>query len=207
MDAAKQHGIVIVGSGFGGIGMGIALRKAGFEDFVILEKASDLGGTWRDNRYPGCACDVPQSPLYSYSFELNPSWTRLFAPQQEIWDYLRGCAAKYGVDSHFRYGCQVESMEWDDEARLWTIRTAGGDTYRAHAVVWGAGVLHIPRYPEIPGIDAFGGSSFHSSRWNPSADLSGKNVAVIGTGASAIQMTRPPGRPLACRSSSARRRG
>jgi cation diffusion facilitator CzcD-associated flavoprotein CzcO len=182
-----QHGIIIVGSGFGGIGMGIALRKAGFEDFVILEKAADLGGTWRDNRYPGCACDVP-SPLYSYSFELNPSWTRLFAPQQEIWEYLRGCAAKYGVDSHFRYGCQVESMEWDDDARLWTVRTADGGSHRAHAVVWGAGALHVPRLPEIPGIRTFGGSSFHSSHWDASADLSGKKVAVIGTGASAIQI-------------------
>jgi cation diffusion facilitator CzcD-associated flavoprotein CzcO len=183
----RKHKVVIVGSGFGGIGMGIALKKAGFNDFVILEKASDLGGTWRDNRYPGCACDVP-SPLYSYSYELNPSWTRLFAPQQEIWEYLRGCAAKYGIDPHFRYGCRVESMEWDDDARLWTVRTAAGDRYRAHAVVWGAGALHIPRYPEIPGLGTFGGVSFHSSCWDPSADLSGKNVAVIGTGASAIQI-------------------
>ena len=187
MDVSERHGVVIVGSGFGGIGMAIALRKAGFENFVILERASDLGGTWRDNRYPGCACDVP-SPLYSYSYELNPSWTRLFAPQQEIWEYLRGCAAKYGVDSHFRFGSKVESMEWDDDARLWTVRTAGGDRYRAHAVVWGAGALHIPRYPELPGIDTFGGTSFHSSCWDPATDLSGKNVAVIGTGASAIQI-------------------
>ncbi len=193
---SERHGIVIVGSGFGGIGMGIALKKAGFEDFVILEKASDLGGTWRDNRYPGCACDVP-SPLYSYSYELNPSWTRLFAPQQEIWDYLRGCAAKYGVDPHFRYGCQVESMEWDDDARLWTVRAAGGDRYRAHAVVWGAGVLHVPRYPDIPGLDTFGGAAFHSSCWDPAADLSGKNVAVIGTGASAIQIVPAVGRQAA----------
>ena len=101
-----RTGIVIVGAGFGGIGMGIALKKAGYHDFVILEKDDDLGGTWRDNQYPGCACDVP-SPLYSYSYELNPSWTRLFAPQQEIWDYLRICARKYGVDSHIRYGCAV----------------------------------------------------------------------------------------------------
>jgi cation diffusion facilitator CzcD-associated flavoprotein CzcO len=135
--------IIIIGSGFGGIGMGIALRKAGFDDFVILEKASDLGGTWRDNRYPGCACDVP-SPLYSFSYELNPSWTRLFAPQEEIWEYLRECAAKYGIDSRVRYGSRVESMEWDDAARLWTVRTAGGDRYRAHAVVSGAGRCTYP---------------------------------------------------------------
>ena len=109
-------GIVIVGAGFGGIGMGIALKKAGYNDFVILDKAHDLGGTWRDNQYPGCACDVP-SPLYSYSFELNPDWTHLFAPQQEIWDYLRNCARKYRLDEHIRYGTAVERMDWDDQAR------------------------------------------------------------------------------------------
>jgi cation diffusion facilitator CzcD-associated flavoprotein CzcO len=185
-DVTERYKIVIVGAGFGGIGMGIALRKAGFDDFVILEKASDLGGTWRDNRYPGCACDVP-SPLYSFSYELNPSWTRLFAPQQEIWRYLRECAAKYGIDSHIRYGGRVESMEWDDAARLWMVRTAGGDRYGAHAVVSGAGALHIPSYPEISGIDTFNGESFHSSCWDSSVDLTGKNVAVIGTGASAVQ--------------------
>lgn len=187
MDTTKQHKIVVVGSGFSGIGMGVALRKAGFDDFVILEKASDLGGTWRDNRYPGCACDVP-SPLYSFSSELNPSWTRLFAPQQEIWDYLRGCAAKYGIDSRIRYDSRVESIEWDDAARLWTVRTASGGRYRSHAVVSGAGALHLPSYPQIPGIDSFDGAAFHSSRWDHSADLTGKRVAVVGTGASAIQL-------------------
>jgi cation diffusion facilitator CzcD-associated flavoprotein CzcO len=186
-DVTGRHKIVIIGSGFGGIGMGIALRKAGFDDFVILEKDADLGGTWRDNRYPGCACDVP-SPLYSFSYELNPAWSRLFAPQQEIWEYLRGCAAKYGIDDHIRYGSRVESMEWDDADRLWTVRTAGGDRHRAHAVISGAGALHIPSYPEIPGIDAFSGASFHSSRWDTSVDLTGKRVAVIGTGASAVQL-------------------
>ncbi len=104
-------GIVIIGAGFGGIGMGIALKKAGFDDFLILDKGDDLGGTWRDNQYPGCACDVP-SPLYSYSFELNPSWSRIFAPQQEIWDYLRMCARKHHVDENIRYGCTVERVDW-----------------------------------------------------------------------------------------------
>jgi hypothetical protein len=116
-------GIVIVGAGFGGIGMAIGLKKAGFHDFVILEKSDDLGGTWHHNQYPGCACDVP-SPLYSYSFELNPAWSRLFAPQQEIWEYLRMCARKYGVDEHIRYGRTVERMDWDDEARRWDITTS-----------------------------------------------------------------------------------
>jgi len=178
--------IVVIGSGFGGIGMGIALKKARFSDFVILEKGPDLGGTWRDNRYPGCACDVP-SPLYSFSFELNPGWTRLFAPQREIWEYLRGCASKYGIDRHIRYDRRVEGMEWDNTARLWTVRTTGGERFMAHAVVSGAGALHIPSYPEISGMDVFAGETFHSAAWDRSFDLTGKRVAVIGTGASAIQ--------------------
>jgi cation diffusion facilitator CzcD-associated flavoprotein CzcO len=185
--ATGRYGVVIIGSGFGGIGMGIALRKAGADDFVILEKAADLGGTWRDNQYPGCACDVP-SPLYSFSFELNPSWTRLFAPQPEIWDYLRRCSAKYRVDQHIRYGVRVEAMEWDDTSRTWLVRTSAGDVYEASSVVSAAGALHIPKVPEIPGADSFAGNSFHSSHWDHSVDLTGKRVAVIGTGASAIQL-------------------
>lgn len=194
-------GIVIAGAGFSGIGMGIALKRAGFHDFVILEKDHDLGGTWRDNQYPGCACDVP-SPLYSYSYELNPSWTRMFAPQREIWDYLRMCARKYGVDEHIRYGCPVERMDWNDAAQYWhvgvgpiengaigngPIANGGADGYRARAVVSAGGALHIPSYPDIPGAARFAGTSFHSARWDHSCDLTGKQVAVIGTGASAIQ--------------------
>ncbi len=184
---SSNVGIVIVGAGFGGIGMAIALKKAGYDDFVILEKDSDLGGTWRDNRYPGCACDVP-APLYSYSFELNPAWTRVYAPQREIWDYLRMCSAKYGVDAHIRYGCAVERMDWDDDGRRWHVVTKAGDDYVARAVVSAAGALHIPSYPDIPGADKFAGPSFHSSRWDHSIDLAGRQVAVIGTGASAIQL-------------------
>ena len=185
--ADERYKIVIIGSGFSGIGMAIALKKAGVTDFVVLEKHADLGGTWRDNQYPGCACDVP-SPLYSFSFELNPSWTRLFAPQPEIWEYLRQCAAKYGLTSHMRYSCEVENVEWDDAARLWTVRTTLGGRYVAHAVVSGAGALHIPSLPKIPGIEAFDGTSFHSSAWDKSVSLAGKRVAVIGTGASSIQI-------------------
>lgn len=175
-----KYGVVIIGSGFGGIGMGIALGKAGVKDFVILEKNSDLGGTWRDNLYPGCACDVP-SPVYSFSYELNPAWTRLFAPQPEIWDYLRSCSAKYGIDEHIRYGVRVDAMEWDDAARTWTVRTSTGDVYEARSVVSAAGALHIPKFPEIAGADSFAGPSFHSSHWDHSVDLTGKRVAVIGT--------------------------
>jgi cation diffusion facilitator CzcD-associated flavoprotein CzcO len=191
-------GIVIIGAGFGGIGMGIALKKAGFDDFVILEKSDDLGGTWHDNLYPGCACDIP-SPLYSYSFELNPSWSRMFAPQPEIWEYLHMCARKYGVDEHIGYGRRVEHMDWDEGTRRWHIATsrAAGDSqepgadgtedYQARAVVSAAGALHLPSYPDIPGAQRFSGPSFHSARWDRSCDLAGKRIAVIGTGASAIQ--------------------
>ena len=182
-------GIVIIGAGFGGIGMAIALKRAGFHDFVILEKSDNLGGTWHDNQYPGCACDVP-SPLYSYSFELNPSWSRLFAPRQEIWEYLRTCARKYGVDEHIRYGRTVEQMDWDEGARRWNIAARGGqpELYVARAVVSAAGFSHLPSGPDIPGAARFGGPSFHSARWDHSCDLAGQRVAVIGTGASAIQI-------------------
>ncbi len=182
-------GIVIVGAGFGGIGMGIALKKAGFSDFVILDKGDDLGGTWRDNQYPGCACDVP-SPLYSYSFALNPNWSHLFSPQEEIWDYLRACARRHGLDEHIRYGCEIERMDWDDDTRRWhigAIENGEVTSYPARAVVSAAGALHVPSYPDIPGSASFGGTSFHSARWDHSCDLTGKRVAVIGTGASAIQ--------------------
>src|SRR5690349_5026481 len=182
-------GIVIVGTGFGGIGMGIALKQAGYDDFIILDKEDDLGGTWRDNQYPGCACDVP-SPLYSYSFELNPDWSRLFAPQREIWAYLRGCARKYGLEAHIRYGSVVEQMQWDEDERRWDVQTVEhGElgSWRPRAVVSAAGALHLPDYPDIPGAERFAGASFHSARWDQSCDLADKRVAVIGTGASAIQ--------------------
>jgi cation diffusion facilitator CzcD-associated flavoprotein CzcO len=190
-------GIVIIGAGFAGIGMAIALKKAGFHDFVVLDQGDSLGGTWRDNQYPGCACDVP-SPLYSYSFELNPSWSRLFAPQQEIWDYLRACARKYGVDGHIRYGRAVEALHWDERGQRWGVETVATaqagragqdqpDSLLARAVVSAAGAFHVPSYPDVPGRDRFGGASFHSARWDHSCDLAGKRVAVIGTGASAVQ--------------------
>jgi len=178
-----------VGTGFGGIGMGIALKQAGYDDFIILDKEDDLGGTWRDNQYPGCACDVP-SPLYSFSFELNPDWSRLFAPQREIWAYLRGCARKYGLEAHIRYGSVVEQMHWDEDERRWDVQTVEhGElgSWRPRAVVSAAGALHLPAYPDIPGAERFAGTSFHSARWDQSCDLAGKRVAVIGTGASAIQ--------------------
>jgi len=179
--------IVIIGSGFSGLCMAIQLKQAGYHDFVILEKNDDLGGTWRDNKYPGCACDVP-SHMYSYSFKLNPDWSRMFAPQQEIWCYMRQCVADYGIASHIRYNCVVERMEWDDAIGRWHVATAAGEVYTARAIVSGIGALHVPSIPELPGADRFTGPAFHSAHWDPSCDLTGKRVAVIGTGASAIQI-------------------
>lgn len=178
--------IVIIGAGFAGLGMAIKLKESGFDDFLILEKKEDLGGAWRDNHYPGCACDVP-SHMYSFSFELNPEWSRMFAPQPEIWDYMHRVSSKHGIDRHIRYDSAVESLEWDDEGRFWNVHTVKGDHYTPRAVVSGPGGLHIPSYPNLPGIERFAGKAFHSAEWDHSYDLRGKRVAVIGTGASAIQ--------------------
>ncbi len=184
--AGNDPAIVIIGSGFTGLCLAIALKRAGYHDFVVLEKNDDLCGTWRDNKYPGCACDVP-SHMYSFSFELNPGWSRMFAPQHEIWEYTRHCARKYGVTACIRFGCSVEGMEWDEAIGRWRVATTAGETYTAHMVVFGMGALHMPSIPEIPGAGQFGGAAFHSAHWDQSCSLSGKRVAVIGTGASAIQ--------------------
>jgi cation diffusion facilitator CzcD-associated flavoprotein CzcO len=184
--ASSDPAIVIIGSGFAGLCMAIALKRAGHRDFVILEKNDDLGGTWRDNKYPGCACDVP-SHMYSFSFELNPGWSRMFAPQHEIWEYMRQCARTYGIAAHIRFGCSVERMEWDEVIGRWRIATAAGEVYTARAIVSGMGALHLPSIPEIPGAGQFAGAAFHSAQWDPSCGFSGNRVAVIGTGASAVQ--------------------
>ncbi len=177
---AEPLSIVIVGAGFGGIGMAIRLRRAGFADVTILEKADDLGGTWRDNSYPGAACDVP-SHLYSFSFERSADWSRRYSPQAEILEYLRRCAAKYGIAP--RFGTEVAEAVFDDG--LWRIRTTSGEEIVARALVMACGQLNRPAYPSFP--NEFGGTAFHSSRWNHSYDVTGKRVAAIGTGASAIQ--------------------
>ncbi|MEU5690298.1 NAD(P)/FAD-dependent oxidoreductase [Actinosynnema sp. NPDC020468] len=178
--------VVVVGTGFSGLGMAIELKRAGEHDFVVLEKASDLGGTWRDNSYPGCACDVP-SHMYSFSFELNPRWSRMFARQPEIHDYLHRVADRYGLREHIRFDAEVQGARWDEEAKVWHVAVAGGDTYTAKAFVAGVGALHIPHVPALPGIEKFEGRAFHSAQWDHSLDLTGKRVAVVGTGASAIQ--------------------
>jgi cation diffusion facilitator CzcD-associated flavoprotein CzcO len=177
---------LIIGSGFSGLGMAIALQKRGV-DFVILEKADDVGGTWRDNSYPGAACDVP-SHLYSFSFEPNPGWKHLFSFQAEILDYLRGIAEKHGLRRHIRFGAWVDRANWDDGEYRWHVFTDSGQEYVAQFLISGAGPLHIPFLPDIEGLDDFSGEAFHTAQWEHGVDLAGKRVAVIGTGASAIQL-------------------
>src|SRR4051812_33138437 len=181
----EEHDIVIVGSGFSGLGMAIRLKQAGIDDFVVLERAGEVGGTWQANTYPGCACDVP-SHLYSFSFALNPDWTQTYSPQPEIWDYLRRCADEHALRPHIRLNTPVESATWLDEERRWEIETPGG-TVRARVLVAGMGPLTEPRIPDLPGLERFEGATFHSARWDHDFDLAGKRVASIGTGASAIQ--------------------
>jgi cation diffusion facilitator CzcD-associated flavoprotein CzcO len=176
---------VVIGTGFSGLGMAIQLKKDGREDFVVLEKAHDVGGTWRDNTYPGCACDI-QSHMYSFSFAQNPGWTRSFSPQQEIWDYLRGVTDRYRVRDHIRFGVEVTGARWDADERRWHVATSDGE-YVARFLVAGIGALHIPNIPKLPGIERFAGETFHSAQWNHDYDLTGKRVAVVGTGASAVQ--------------------
>ncbi|MGQ0621788.1 MAG: flavin-containing monooxygenase [Panacagrimonas sp.] len=178
--------IAIIGAGFGGIGLAIKLREAGIGDFTIFEKAGELGGTWRDNRYPGCACDVP-SVLYSYSFAQNPDWSRKYGEQPEILDYLRDVAGKHGIEPHIRYGHELLDASWDESAALWKIETSQGE-FTASVLVSACGPFNDPMTPPLPGIETFKGKSFHTARWNAQHDLSGERVAVIGTGATAVQV-------------------
>ncbi|MGQ0507605.1 MAG: flavin-containing monooxygenase, partial [Myxococcaceae bacterium] len=177
---------LIVGTGFSGLGMAIQLKRSGKDNFVVLEKAREVGGTWRENDYPGCACDVP-SHLYSFSFEPNPHWTRAFAPQREILEYLKGCADRYGLRPHLRFGQEIQDARFDERSGTWNVTTRSGDSYRARHVVLGVGALHHPLIPELPGLERFKGSTFHSAKWDHSVSLEGKRVAVVGTGASSIQ--------------------
>ncbi|MGW3541430.1 flavin-containing monooxygenase [Nocardia niigatensis] len=178
--------VVIVGAGFPGIGLGIQLRKAGFTDFAILEAADDLGGVWHHNRYPGVAVDIP-STTYSYSYEPNPSWSRLFAPGDELAAYAKRCAAKYGVVNHIRLNTRVEAATYDERHHQWNVRTGRGPL-TARFLVSAVGPLDQPKYPDIPGLDTFAGRTVHTARWDPDLELRGKRVAVIGSGASALQL-------------------
>jgi cation diffusion facilitator CzcD-associated flavoprotein CzcO len=177
---------VIVGSGFGGIGMAIKLRDAGISDFLLFEKSDQVGGTWHYNTYPGAACDVP-SPLYSFSFEQDFDWPRFYSGQQDIHRYQQHCVAKYGLTQHLRLNSEIRRAAFDEASGLWKIETTGGDKVLARALISATGQLNRPAYPKIPGLDSFRGKVFHSSRWDHAHDFSGRRVAVIGTGASAIQ--------------------
>lgn len=183
--APEHHSIVVLGAGFGGIGLAIKLREAGFDDLVLLERADDLGGTWQANTYPGCACDVP-SQLYSYSFAPNPDWSRTYGKQREILEYLRRVATDHDVVRHIRLGTELTEARWDEAARLWRIQTSRGPL-TADFFISAAGVFAEAKYPELPGIDTFEGTAFHSLHWDHEHDLTGAQVAVIGTGASAVQ--------------------
>ncbi|MGV9787104.1 flavin-containing monooxygenase [Streptomyces sp. NPDC003435] len=178
--------VAVIGSGFGGLGAAVRLRQEGITDFVVLERAGSVGGTWRDNSYPGCACDVP-SHLYSFSFAPNPDWPRTFSGQEHIRAYLERVADDFGLRPHLRFDSEVKLMTWDADELRWHIETASG-SLTADVVVSATGPLSDPKIPAIPGLDSFPGRVFHSARWDHDYDLRGKRVAMVGTGASAIQI-------------------
>lgn len=183
---AQKTDLLVIGSGFGALAMGYYLQKAGANDFIFLEKSSTPGGVWRDNTYPGCACDVP-SRFYSFSFEQNWPWSSRFGQQSEILDYFNHCMDKYGLRAHVRCNEAVASARWDEGAALWRVETASGARYDARTLVSGVGLFNQAIFPDIKGRESFAGPTWHSSQWDHSVDLAGKRVAVIGTGASAIQ--------------------
>ena len=185
MPEHPAYRVVVVGAGFGGIGMAAALKQAGIEDFVVLDRGDDLGGIWRDNTYPGLCCDVP-SALYSFSF-WPWRWSRRFPPRQEILTYLRALVRERGLGPHLRFGSGVAAAEFDERRARWTLTLEDGSLLQATTVVSAVGQLSRPALPDLPGRDDFAGPSWHSARWDHSVDLTGQRVAVVGTGASAIQ--------------------
>ena len=183
--AGRHFDTLVIGAGFAGIGAAIKLEEAGFHDFAVLEKSDNVGGTWRDNTYPGCACDVP-SAVYSFSFAQNPDWSRGFAEQPEIQAYLERTADEYGVTNRIHFGTEMLDAAWNEREQLWNVETSAGN-YTARVLIAGAGPLHEPNLPSLPGHQSFEGKMFHSARWDHDYDLTGKRVAVLGTGSSAIQ--------------------
>ncbi|WP_231860027.1 flavin-containing monooxygenase [Bordetella parapertussis] len=176
--------VLLIGTGFSGLGMAVALKREGRRDFIVLERAGDVGGTWRDNHYPGAACDI-QSHLYSYSFRPNPRWSRVYAPQPEILQYLRDTARDEGILDHVRFGANVVRAAWDAAQAAWLVDTTAG-RFKAQVLISAAGHLSDPSFPDIEGLASFRGAVFHSANWDHSYDLAGKRIGVIGTGASAI---------------------
>jgi cation diffusion facilitator CzcD-associated flavoprotein CzcO len=184
---AEAIDVLIVGAGFSGLCMAIQLRRAGIEAFAIIEKGPEIGGTWWFNRYPGCACDIP-SHLYSFSFDRNPEWTRMYAEQPEILAYLKSCAKRHGVESRVRLNTPLREAVWDETAGVWHATVGGGARIDARVLVSGMGALHVPRLPDIEGRERFQGPAFHTAEWDSTVDLTGRNVAMIGTGASGVQI-------------------
>lgn len=182
----KQAKLIIIGSGFAGLGMAIRLKKAGWHDFVVLERGDDVGGAWRENDYPGCACDV-ESLLYSFSFEPKHDWSRKYAPSAEIHEYLRHCARKYDIYSHIEFSRSLVSAEFDERSARWQLRDSDGHSYRCQFMVSALGPLSNPIIPGLDGLDKFQGPAFHSAQWDHSVDLNDKHVAIVGSGASTIQ--------------------
>ncbi|OWY62189.1 monooxygenase, partial [cyanobacterium TDX16] len=180
--------IVVVGAGMAGILSAIELGEAGYDDLVVYEKADRLGGTWRENTYPGIACDVP-SHLYSYSFALNPEWSHAFADGAEIQAYFEKVAADHGILDRIRFEEEVTSMVWHEGEARWHLRTSKGTEDVADVVIGATGVLHHPKLPDIEGLDSFAGAAFHSARWDHDVELAGRRVGVIGTGSTAVQIT------------------
>lgn len=188
-DEATRTGevdVLVIGAGVSGLGVAALLDRAGFRSTRILESGADVGGTWRENTYPGCACDIP-SPLYSFSFDQKADWTRLFAPQPEILDYLRDVARRRGLVERTRFGVRVEQARWLADLARWEVTTGDGERFLARFLVSAVGALHHPAIPELPGVETFRGAAFHSANWDHEFDFAGKRVAVLGTGASAIQ--------------------
>ncbi len=183
----KDFPIAIIGSGFAGIGAAIQLKKAGIDSFTIFERANEIGGTWRDNTYPGAACDVP-SHVYAFSFEQKPDWSRTFAESGEIQEYLLGLVEKWKLRSHLRLNTEIVDARFDEAGAKWTLTTDDDSCVTARVVISGVGGLVDPSLPDIKGIESFGGEVFHTARWSHEHDLTGRNVAVIGTGASAVQV-------------------
>jgi cation diffusion facilitator CzcD-associated flavoprotein CzcO len=182
----ERTDVAIVGAGFGGLGAAIQLKRSGVEDFVVLERAADVGGTWWANTYPGCQCDIP-SNLYSFSFARKTDWTHSYPEQPQILDYLRDCARRFEVLPHIRLGCELLDAAWDPGEQRWRIETSQGST-SARVLIAAPGLLSEPSTPELPGMDRFQGTHFHSADWNHDHDLTGERVAVLGTGASAVQI-------------------
>ncbi|MDL4770796.1 flavin-containing monooxygenase [Actinomadura xylanilytica] len=187
MTGTPDAEVAIIGAGLSGIGMGIALRRAGIDDYVVLERAGDIGGTWRDNTYPGIGVDVP-AQAYQFSFELNPRWSRVFAPGAEVKRYVDRLADRHGVRPHVRLNSEVAARVWDEDGHLWRLRLAGGGEVTARFVVSAIGAFVDPKPVDIDGVDGFKGTLLRSSRWDADYDLTGKRVAVVGTGASAVQL-------------------